>query len=137
MKEPDLLGRREFTLQAVLAVLAGTTITVSGCGGGGGGNDNPAGPSGPPPNMTGTVSANHGHSAVLLGAQVVGGAAVSLSIHGQATHPQFVDLTSAEINSLRRGQQLSKTSSTGDTDNHTHVVTFQGPQGGNNPYDGY
>lgn len=134
MKEPDLLGRREFTLQAVLAVLAGTTITVSGCGGG---YNNPAGPSGPPPNMIGTVSMNHDHSAVLLGADVVGGAAVSLGIQGQATHPHIVDLTAAEINSLRRGQQVSKTSSTGDTNNHTHVVTFQGPQGGNNPYDGY
>jgi hypothetical protein len=80
---------------------------------------------------------NHDHSAVLLGADVVGGAAVSLGIQGQATHPHIVDLTAVEINSLRRGQQVSKTSSTGDTNNHTHVVTFQGPQGGNNPYDGY
>ena len=132
MKEPDPLGRREFTLQAVLAVLAGTTLTVSGCGGG---YHNPVGPNGPPPNMIGTVSMNHNHSAVLLGTQVVGGAAVSLNIQGQATHPHIVDLTAAEINSLRRGQQVSKTSSTGDTNNHTHVVTFQGPQGGSNPYD--
>jgi len=132
MKEPDLPSRREFTLQAVLAVLAGTTISVSGCGGGYG---NSTGPSGELPSMTGTVSANHGHSAVLLGAQVVGGVAVNLNIQGQATHPHTVALSADEIGSLRRGQQLSKTSSTGDSNNHTHVVTFQGPQGGNNPYD--
>jgi hypothetical protein len=133
MKEPDLLGRREFTLQAALAVLAGTTITISACGSGG--NKSPTGPSGSLPDINGVVSANHNHRAVLSGADVVGGVAVTLNIQGGATHPHLVALSATEIASLRRGEQVSKTSSTGDSNSHTHVVTFLGPQGGNNPYD--
>jgi hypothetical protein len=138
MKQPDLEGRREFTLQAVLAVLAGTTVTLSGCGGGGYQNPSPAGPSGGPPSMTGVVSANHGHSAVIAGADIVAGNQVSLNIQGQATHPHTVVLTSAEVASLRRGEQIAKTSTSGDTNQHTHTVTFRAAQdGGGNPYDGY
>jgi hypothetical protein len=137
MKQPDLEGRREFTLQAVLAVLAGTTVTISGCGGGGG-SQSPAGPSGGPPSMTGVVSANHMHSAVIAGADIVAGNAVNLSIQGQATHNHVVALTAAEIGSLRRGEQVAKLSTTGDTNQHTHTVTFRSAQdGGGNPYDGY
>lgn len=143
MKTPDLSGRREFTREFVLSVLAGTTITIAGCGGGGGyGNPvapNPTpspSPSGPP-SMTGAISANHGHSAVIAGADIVGGVAVSLNIRGQATHPHTVVLSAAEVTALRRGDQVSKTSSAGDTNQHTHTVTFRGPDGGGNPYDGY
>ena len=32
-EEPDAIGRREFTLQSALALLAGVVITMDGCGG--------------------------------------------------------------------------------------------------------
>ena len=31
----DAITRREFTVESVMALLAGVTITVTGCGGGG------------------------------------------------------------------------------------------------------
>jgi hypothetical protein len=33
MSDQNLLTRREFTVEWVLAVLAGATITITGCGG--------------------------------------------------------------------------------------------------------
>ena len=129
--EPDTgtgLDRREFTVGAVMAMLAGVTITISGCGGGGGG-----GGTGPSPTQSpstdpstgdrlGNVSANHGHVARLLAADVTAGNAVRLDIRGSADHPHTVELTAAEVVAIRNGQRVGK----GSTDEafHTHTVTF-------------
>src|SRR5436190_17797237 len=91
-----VLGRREFTLQAALAMLSGVVITITGCGSM---EVSPTSPSpslslspspspspspGPSGDVVGSISANHGHSAVITRAALTAGNAVSLDIHGSA-----------------------------------------------------
>lgn len=96
MKDSNTLSRRDFTLKSALAVLAGATITITGCasdsptapsngsnGGGGGGGGNSG-------DESGTVSANHGHEAVITSAQLAAGDAITLDITGTADHPHTV-----------------------------------------------
>ena len=122
--EPDMLGRREFTLQSALALLAGVVITVDGCGG----SDAPTNPTptpapaAPSADVNGSVSNNHGHVAVVTTAQITAGSALSLNIQGGATHPHTVDLTQAELVSLRNRQAVSKDST--NNNGHMHTVTF-------------
>jgi hypothetical protein len=117
----ELISRREFTVESVLALLAGVTITVSGCGG----DDDPS-PSTPTPttsgDFTGSISANHGHTATVSAAQVTAGGAVSLDIRGSATHPHTVALTADEVRMIGARTRVSKTSSSDD--GHNHTVTF-------------
>jgi len=136
-QEARQVDRREFTRESLLALLAGVTVTVAGCGGGGGGSS-PSGPSAasapaapsPTPSgntagagdVSGSISANHGHRAVVTGAQLTAGGAVRLDIHGEADHTHLVDLTAAEVVRIRDGQMVSKGSSA--TDAHAHTVTF-------------
>jgi hypothetical protein len=127
MSHENALTRREFTLEAALAILGGVTITISGCG-----SDSPAAPSSPSPspspppsssaNRTGTISANHGHAATISAAELTAGNAVSLDIRGQATHPHTVTITQAEIGQIAANQRVSKNSTT--EDGHSHTVTF-------------
>jgi hypothetical protein len=120
MNESDLTTRREFTAQAVMALLSGVTITISGCGG----SSSPAGPSAPAPpgGAAASVSDNHGHTATLTSAEITGGASVTLQIRGVADHPHTVVLTGPEINQIGAGGRVSKTSSTDVA--HNHTVTF-------------
>lgn len=110
------LDRREFTVQSALALLSGVAITISGCGGG----DSPSSPSSG--DMVGTVSANHGHSAVITGAQLTAGGALNLSIQGSSVHSHNVELTAGEVASIGSRQRVSKESSVNDS--HSHTVTF-------------
>lgn len=122
--------RRAISAGAALALLGFPLITISGCGGGGG---TPAAPSTPAPNPTptpsptvgdaqGVVSANHGHTAVIVSAQLQAGNAVALDIHGSATHTHTVQLSAAEVVAIRDRQRISKNSSVSDA--HDHTVTF-------------
>jgi len=129
MKVSEPLDRREFTLAAALAALAGATIVIEGgCGGG----SSPAGSSGtgtgtatgPPSPVEGSVSDNHGHQAIISGAELQAGGAVSLNIRGEADHPHTVALTAIEVASIRDGGQVSKDASM--TVDHMHRVTFRG-----------
>jgi hypothetical protein len=127
--EPDMLGRREFTLQSALALLAGVIITVDGCGGSSSSNTptSPTPTPAPTPapsaaDVNGSVAANHGHVAVVTGAQITAGNALSLNIQGTATHPHTVDLTQADLGSLRNRQAVSKDST--NNNSHMHTVTF-------------
>lgn len=129
MKNSRVLNRREFTLEAALAVLGGSTITILGCGG----YKSPSGPSGPV-NVVGEVSANHGHIAVITGAQVNAGGGVDLNIQGSATHSHIVSVSAAQIASLKSGGRVSTESTTGDTNMHKHTVVFQGPAPGSGGY---
>ena len=121
MSEITRPTRREFTAQSVMALLSGVTITISGCGG-----SSPTQPSPPPGGGTadtsGSVSANHGHTATITGAQVSAGLGVTLQIRGSADHPHPVDLTNTEVVQIGGGTRVSKTSSTDG--GHSHVVTF-------------
>ena len=118
--EPQNPDRREFTVQTMLALLGGVTITMSACGD----DDGPIAPSPTPDgsNITGSISANHGHSAVITGAQLSAGNIVTLEIRGTATHPHTVELTAGEVQQLAARQRVARESSTDD--GHRHTVTF-------------
>ena len=122
------MDRRQFTtLAAALAALAGVSITI-GCGGGGysptsGGGSGSGGTGGTGTgDKVGSISANHGHSAVITAARLSAGGDLSLDIHGQADHPHTVDFGAAELSSVAAGQKVSKESSTDQS--HSHTVTF-------------
>jgi hypothetical protein len=112
------LDRREFTAQAVLALLSGVVVTVVGCGGG---SSSPSSPSPSPGDRVGSVTANHGHVAVITSAQLAASDAVTLNIRGSADHPHTVALTMGEVMQIAGGQRVSKISSTDDLHNHTVI----------------
>jgi hypothetical protein len=117
------LARREFTLRAVMAILASVPITISGCGGGSDGGGSPTQPNPPASgDKTGNVSANHGHTAVINAAQLSAGNSVTLDIRGSADHPHTLTLTAAEVQSIAAGTRVGKASSEDQV--HTHTVTF-------------
>jgi hypothetical protein len=123
----DDFSRREFTAASVMALLAGVTLTVSGCGGSnpGGPSPNPTPtPSTPPASgdKTGSVSANHGHEAVVTAAQITAAGAVSVGIRGQADHPHTLQLTAQEVQQIGAGMRVAKVTSTDLA--HEHTVTF-------------
>ena len=113
------MTRRQFTLDAALAILAGCVITVAqGCG-----DDNPASPTTPSSDVSGTISANHGHTATITGAQITAGTAiVGLNIMGSATHPHTVSISQNDLLSLKNRQAITVNSSTDS--GHQHAVTF-------------
>ena len=126
--DDQLLSRRQFTRESVLALLSGVVITVTGCGsdssspttpstGGDGGNGG-----GNAGGVDGTVSANHGHLATVTDAQVNAGNDVSLDIRGNADHSHTVNLTGAELTQIGNGQQVVVTSTNSQA--HNHRVTF-------------
>jgi hypothetical protein len=113
---PGGVSRREFTLQSALALLAGVTITISGCG-----SNSPTTPT-PVGDVNGVIAANHGHVATIRSAQIAATNAISLDITGEANHPHTVTLTQAQLQSLQARQTVT-TESTNNS-SHTHVVTF-------------
>lgn len=134
MTERIELDRREFTVASALALLGGATITITGCGGGG--SSSPTG-SGGPVDVTGSVSDNHGHRAVISAVQMRAGGAVQLDIAGTAGHSHLVDLSADDIARIRGGQAVAKDSTATDPidlDLHRHVVSFLAPTPGPGPY---
>ena len=121
------MSRREFTAESIMALLAGVTITVTGCGGT---NSSPTSPSTTPSSggttqqdVTGAVSNNHGHIATVTAAKIVAGeAVVALDITGQATHSHTISLTSDQVRAIAAKTTVS-VSSTTDV-GHSHTVTF-------------
>ncbi len=114
--------RREFTSAAILALLGGVTITVFGCD-----SDTPSSPSPTGGDRSGSITGNHGHSAVLAAATISAGNEVSLDIRGEAEHPHTVVLSMAEVGQVAAGQRVSKMSSTDPSaifGTHSHTVTF-------------
>ena len=113
------LGRREFTLEAALALWRGVATTVSGCG-----STAPAGPTAPPPqgDVTGVVSLNHGHSGVVTRAQLTAGGELELNIQGMADHPHVVALGPGHLGSIADGLRVVVNSSAEEL--HSHTVTF-------------
>jgi hypothetical protein len=120
MMQERLLDRREFTLAAAMAVLAGVAITVSGCGSD---SKSPTAPSPTPPasDKVGAISSNHGHSATITSAQFSAGA-LTLNIQGTSAHPHTVTLAASDITAIAANQRVTKDSSTDS--GHSHTVTF-------------
>jgi hypothetical protein len=115
------LARREFTTAAVMALMAGVAITISGCSSDYGMNPNPV-PSTGTGDKAGTVSANHGHVAVVTAARIAAPDAFSLDIRGTADHTHTVALTSDQIRAIGAGTRTAMDSSTENA--HNHTVTF-------------
>jgi hypothetical protein len=128
MKEQNDLelrtDRREFTVAAMLAMLGGVSITISGCGGKGGSSpSSPSMPEAPAPvtDKAGSISNNHGHVAVITGAQLTAASTLALSLQGTASHNHMLELSGAELGQIRDGRTFTK-ECTGTS--HTHMVTF-------------
>jgi hypothetical protein len=122
MKQNDLdlrADRREITVAALLAMLGGVSITLSGCG------SSPAGPSAAAPtpvaDKAATISSNHGHVAVITSGQFTAANTLSLNLQGTASHNHTLELSSAEVLQIAEGRTLAK-ECTGAP--HTHMVTF-------------
>jgi len=122
IKTIQTLDRRTFTLEAVLAILSGVAITISSSACGGGSSPTAPTPTPAATDKVGSISANHGHTAVITAAQLTAGGAVNLDIQGTASHTHGVSLSGAEIASIAANQQVSKESTSGN--GHTHTVTF-------------
>lgn len=118
------LSRREFSIEALTALFAGVAITVTACDDDNGGGVI-VGPGGG--DRSGSVSANHGHTATVLSVDLNAGNAVTLDIRGTADHPHTVTLTGAQVTQIRDGQRVSTTSTTDASaqfGTHLHTVTF-------------
>lgn len=124
METKKTFTRREISVQAALALLGGATITLMGCGGSSGGSDPTPTPSPTPvPDKSATsISANHGHTAVITSAQLTAGGGLSLSIQGTSAHDHTFDLTGAEVVQIREGTAVTKTSAL--VFGHTHDIRF-------------
>ena len=102
MSDETLLTRREFTVESALAMLAGVTITITGCGD----DDEPTtNPTPPATDKTATVTtdAGHTHTAVITAAQFTAGQAITLTLTGAATHTHTVALSQAELTQISGG----------------------------------
>jgi hypothetical protein len=118
------MTRRQFSLDAALAVLAGCVITVSdsACGS----STSPTAAT-PPTDITGSISSNHNHVAVITGAQITADNAVALNIQGTAAHNHTLSITQADLTTLKGRQAISRDSSTDNSATfglHSHTVTF-------------
>ncbi len=127
MGDSVTITRRGFALKSALAVLAGATITVTGCGS----NDSPTAPTDDSDpgggSATGAISANHSHTAQITSAQLTAGNAISLEIQGSATHPHTVELTMNDVQQIAAGSRVSMESSSSNSSafgNHRHTVSF-------------
>ena len=117
------LTRREFTVESLMALFAGVAITVTSAACGGGDDDDGVGPDG---NRSGTVEANHGHSAVVTAAQITAANSVTLTLGG-SDHTHTVDLTGAEVGQIGNGTRVTKKSNNNASASfgaHAHTVTF-------------
>jgi hypothetical protein len=127
MQNTRFLDRREFTAEAVLAMLSGVVILVSETACGGSGYSSPMSPA-PLPTTGGTgdevgqISSNHGHSAMVTAAQLLAGNQVQLDIRGSADHTHSITLTHDDLNSVSSGATVATDSTT--TNGHEHTVTF-------------
>lgn len=120
--ESTTLTRRNFTLDAALALLAGCVITISDACGDDTSPNNPT-----PVDINGVISANHGHSAVVTGAQITAGNTITLNIQGTAAHPHTLALSQADLQTLKNRQPVSRDSSNDVSATfgpHLHSVTF-------------
>ena len=117
------ISRREFTLEWALAMLAGAAITISGCG-----SDSPSSPTSnsgggtTSGDVSGVVSANHGHIATVTAARINAAAGYDLDIMGNATHPHTITLSATQVQQIGTRQTVSVVSTTDS--GHNHTVTF-------------
>ena len=117
MSDDNLVTRREFTLGWALAVLGAATITIS-CSS----DNNPTTTPSNPGDEVGSISANHGHIAIVHAAQLTSPTAITVDIRGNATHPHLIELSSSQVAMISDNGRVSVVSTTDD--GHNHTVTF-------------
>jgi hypothetical protein len=123
MTEETGVSRREFTLQSALALLSTCVITLDGCGSGYKNPNNPTPtPTPTPTDVTGNISANHGHLATIKAADITAGKDIALDIQGMASHPHTVQISQADLQMLKNRQPITKEST--NNNGHMHSVTF-------------
>lgn len=113
----SIWNRREFLGTAAAALFTGIAITVTGCG-----EESSTGPGANAGDIAGSISGNHGHSAVITKAQLDAGGGVTLDITGSAGHAHTVTLSADQIATIKTGTHVEVPSST--TNTHTHTVGF-------------
>ena len=113
----DGMDRREFTGRALLAMFAGVTVTISGCG-----SDNGTEPSPPVTDKTGTIANNHGHTATITAAQQTAGGGVTLNIQGTSSHDHVLVLSKSEVEWIKGGLQMAKDCEMNRS--HQHTISF-------------
>ena len=121
-EEQNSVTRREFTLEAALAILAGCVITIAdACSSST--SPTPA-PVTPLADINGVVAANHTqpHIAIVTGAQITTGNAIVINIQGMATHNHTLSITAQDLTNLKNKIAVTETSSA-DV-GHNHAVTF-------------
>lgn len=79
-------------------------------------------PSGTCSTTNATISANHGHTAVVPAADVAAGVEKTYNIKGGSAHPHTIVVTAAMFTMLKAGQMATVTSS--NDAGHTHNVTI-------------
>jgi hypothetical protein len=117
------LSRREFSVEALTALFAGVVITVTACDDDG--STLVVGPGGA--DVSGSISANHGHVATVTSVELAAGNTVALSIRGTADHPHTVTLSASEVVQIQNRQRVTATSTTDVSQafgTHAHTVTF-------------
>ena len=123
LEAPKLIDRRQFTVASAMAILTGVVITITGCGSSSSSPTSPTPvPTPGPGDKVGTISGNHGHSAIITAASLTAGGALSLDIRGSADHTHTVSLTGADLTSISANQRVSKEST--NESSHSHTVTF-------------
>lgn len=132
--------RREFTAASISALFVGMTVTITGCGGGSGGSasgpssvPSSGGTASTPPSSgdkAGSISANHGHTAIITAAQLQAGGAVNLDIGG-SDHSHTLQLSATAVQQIASGVRVSQATDPASTvgeygsyGEHTHTVTF-------------
>jgi len=134
------VSRREFTAASISALFVGMAVTMIDCGSAGNGAGMAPSPvptaGGPAPagDKTGSISDNHGHSAVVTSVQLLAGGGVALNIQGSANHNHTVELSSSQVPQVAAGAKVSQSSSrtTAEIDTgygpspvtHDHTVVF-------------
>jgi len=110
MDPTNKVGRREFTVASALALLNGVAITVTACSSS---SDSPTAPTVTPGGgSSGSISLNHGHTAVITGAELTAANDIELDISGTADHPHSVSLTGGELQQIAGGTRVSTESTT-------------------------
>ncbi|MCX6116569.1 MAG: hypothetical protein NT027_03435 [Proteobacteria bacterium] len=73
--------------------------------------------------INGSVSANHGHNALLTIEQIQSKSQVTRSIQGESGHSHNLDISPEDLNQLRQGNSIQVVSSTDFSHSHTVVFT--------------
>lgn len=121
-KYGNTIKRREFLNHFALAFLSGVVVTLTSCGTSEeeetslARTQNTQG-------KTGSISSNHGHSALITSAQLASNQMLTLNIQGSGNHSHSLVLSPSELGAIRQGTRISKYSSS-QTDGHAHTVTF-------------